>query len=329
MIKVFKSLNGSVKEVDTAKIDLKKAMNKRLGTRQQEVIFVNCYKPNEAALKELSRLVGFEVQDLKELLTEEVRPRIEEDDDNNLFLIVFRAPFYEDVDEIITAPIAFFIKGNVIFSLCNYKIKSMGGVLKALQAGKMSFLFKKQVGYFLFYLLDKINDEYLNIMNKIGDTSEIIKDKGDSFSKVMIEKIDSLNTTLIYFNRALLGNAEVITILKKGRFTPFKKFNNEYFDDLYFDALQLLDLEKIQRDVITSIFNFQSALSSFELNKFMKRLTMLALIIAIPTLLTSAYGMNFKVIPLQNHPYGFYITTFVIMLLTIPAIYMFKKLDKL
>jgi magnesium transporter len=331
MNKVYKFHNSAVKLIpfDNFLLDRLKPKKRTVRPAAKEgTVIVHCYKPNEKTIEELSKILEMEIQEVKELLEEGVRPRIELDDAGNL-IIVYRAPFYEEVDEIVTAPVSFLIKGKVLFIISNHKITSIDRIFKKLEMGRKTFLFKRHIGYALYYFLDKINDEYIYIMNKIADSSELIKEKDAKLTRKSIEHIDSLNTTLIYFNRSLLGNAEVATMLKKSQFPALRKFNREYFADLYFDSLQLLDTEKIQRDVITSMFNFQNALSSYELNRFMKRLTTLAVIIAIPTLLTSAYGMNFKVIPLQNHPYGFYITTFVIFLLTIPAIYIFKKLDNI
>lgn len=326
MISIQYLTNTTLHELDAKTEEAKQILEQYAQNypKKQDILFVNCYKPDEDDLVHLSASLGKEIEELRELVNEGVRGRVEEE--GNVFLLVYRAPHYEEVDEIVTAPISFFIKGQTVFILSKHKIKSVEQVIKDFQQHKKYFLFKKHPGHFLYYFIDKINDEYITIMNTIANSSELIKEKGESLSKKSIERIDSLNTTLIYFNRALLGNAEVATVLKKSHFAVFRKFHRrDYFTDLYFDALQLLDMEKIQREVITSIFHFQNALSSHRLNIFMKRLTSLALLVMIPTFITGVYGMNFTHIPLQEHPLGFYITTGSMLFMIGVLFYVFKQ----
>ena len=95
-------------------------------------------------------------------------------------------------------------------------------------------------------------------------------------------------------------------------FTPQDK---EYFSDLYYDALQVMDTLKVQRDVLTSMFTFQSILSGSRLNKTMKLLTGLTLLIAVPTLIASIYGMNVS-LPLAENAHGFLIVLVGMFLLS-------------
>ena len=132
-----------------------------------------------------------------------------------------------------------------------------------------------------------------------------------------IEKLYDQSVTLSFFNQALIANIEVLNHLKKGFFKVIPKKDKVLFEELYYDLLQIIDTEKIQREIITNLINIHAVLASTRLNEFMKRLTILAIIIAIPTLFSGLCGMNFKNIPLANHPYGFYITTGIIMLITL------------
>ena len=161
MLRIFTLANSTVKELDPLQFDPTKFGKKRFNGKPHDksfenVVFVNCYKPDEKELERFSSWVGYKVSELQALLTEQIRPRLEEEED--CLWVVYRAPFYEEVDEITTAPMGVFIRGNIIFSLCNYKIKSMGQIIKDLEQQKKAYMFKKHPGNFLFYFLDKIND---------------------------------------------------------------------------------------------------------------------------------------------------------------------------
>jgi magnesium transporter len=101
--------------------------------------------------------------------------------------------------------------------------------------------------------------------------------------------------------------------------------DREAFADIYFDALQILDTLKIQREMIMNIFNIQSIISSNQMNWFMKKLTALALIIMIPTLISGIYGMNVDNLPFADQ--GFWFVIVVMFFVTGMLFFMFKKFD--
>ncbi len=304
--------------------------SKQIGFNQIEknrLTLVRSINPSAEELEKISKLLKISIEEMKEYwedIKEEARPRIIEDD---YFLIMFKAPFHEDEDDTVTAPVAIFIKNKIVVILHKERINSVEYVIKAAKNNKLKFLYKKSLGYFLYYIVDKINDEFLYILNKIADKSEILKEKSKDLKSKEIENLDALNTTLIHFNRALLGNAEVLTLLKKGYFKGFRGYDKQHFTELYLDALQLLDTEKIQRDVITGFFNFQSALSSYKLNILMKRITSLALIIMVPTFLTGLYGMNVVNLPFAQHEYGFFIISAFMFVIAVGLLWLFNKLE--
>jgi magnesium transporter len=142
-----------------------------------------------------------------------------------------------------------------------------------------------------------------------------------------IEKVYDQSVTLSFFNQALIANVEVLNALKKGYFKFIPAKNKVLFEELYYDVLQIIDTEKIQREAITNLINVHSILTSTRLNEFMKRLTAIALIVAIPTMLSGIYGMNFRYIPFVSHRYGFYIVSGIMILITLGFYYLFKKFD--
>ncbi len=78
--------------------------------------------------------------------------------------------------------------------------------------------------------------------------------------------------------------------------------------------MELIDVVKIQRNIINNLFEMQSTIVSNELNVVMKKITAIAAIIMVPTLISGIYGMNFSYIPLADHPQGFYILLSIMLL---------------
>ena len=205
-------------------------------------------------------------------------------------------------------------------------LKIFENISENLSKNKNKFLFKKGFSYFIYYVIDRINDDFLMRIDKIADRIDIY----ENFSKKQmnvkdIEKIYDQSVTLSFFNQALIANVEVLNLLKKGYFKLIPRKDNGLFEELYYDVLQILDTEKIQREVITNLISVNSVLTTTRLNEYMKQLTLIALIIAIPTLLSGIYGMNFVNIPLADHKYGFHITSAIILFITFATYYLFTK----
>ncbi len=315
MIQTFQFEKQSVKNISIGEIE------------KTTTTLVYCTDPNEEELKSIASLVNIQIDEMKvymEDIVQDARPRVIEEE---ALVVIFKAPFHKDREDIVTAPLAVIMYENKIVLLAKEKINAIEHFIAGVKGGKLSFLNKKSPGYFLYYIIDKVNDEFLYIINKIDDKSELLKEKSSDLTKTEIEKIDKINTILIHFNRALLGNAEVLTLLRKGYHKALRRHEKQYFNELYFDVMQLIDTEKIQRDVITGFFNFQSALSSHRLNERIKRITSLALIIMVPTLITGMYGMNLQHIPFADNPYGFYIINSLMFIVVFILLWLFNKFE--
>lgn len=314
MIKAFNFRENKIQEIGIDKVS------------GRFMTIVHCFNPSQEekdTIRDFLRIKQEEFDEYLEDLKEDARPRVE--DEKGFVFVMYKAPWHENKDDILTTPVAFFLKEKLLLILHVDPVKSITKTMNAIENKRAAFLFKKSVGFILYKFIDNINDEFLLITDKISDTSDILKEKAEEITATNIEKIDDMNTTLIYFNRAILGNAEVLMFLKKGYFRPFRRPDKNLFHDLYIDVIQLVDMLKIQREVINGFFNFQNALSSQRLNEFMKMVTVLALLIMVPTFISGVYGMNFAYIPLQDHPYGFFITLAAMFVLLIALFLFFKK----
>ena len=87
-------------------------------------------------------------------------------------------------------------------------------------------------------------------------------------------------------------------------------------------------MSKIYSDILNGTMDAYASIISNNLNGVMKFLTSITIILAIPTLISSLWGMNVPV-PLQNHPYGFVILVIACVVVTAISILMLRKKDLL
>lgn len=285
-------------------------------------VWIRSTSPDEAEIKKLSGIIGAPEEDFLEFMKEDERPRL---DVARHLQVIYRTPFTEDGD-IITVPVSFFIRNNIIITVEKNNVPLLDKLENVVSKNKMKFLFKRNTGYFLYFVLDGMNNEFLKVVDRIAETAEVFKESATILTRKNVEKIYSLNTTLSFFNQALLANIEVLSALRKLYFKPFTPRNKKDFEELYVDALQILDTEKIQREIITNLFNLQSIISTNRLNTLMKRLTVIAVIIMIPTLISGIYGMNID-LPLQQNPSAFLMLVGIMVLICVVLLVFFKLVD--
>ncbi len=194
-------------------------------------------------------------------------------------------------------------------------------------AGKTGakFLFANPPVGFIHYIVDKTNDEFLHEITRIGGIIDQIEKRAMHIDTKILESLYHQSVLLSEYNRALLGNLEVLNALKK---TPCRLISDDDRESFGVDHAELgrtLDALTIQRDTIAALFNLQSGLASHRLSEVTKKLTAIASIIMVPTVVSGLYGMNFEHIPLAGHPYGFYIVTGVTLASLVPIYLLLKK----
>jgi magnesium transporter len=310
MIEIYTLVNERVKKIKIDDIDKKK------------LTWIRCYKPTDESFSKLTKMVNIPAEEFKETLTEEERPRLNV---TKYLELIYGAPYHGE-DEVVTLPVYIYLCGNILLTIEKEPHVTFSKIVNILNRGRGKFLFKKGAGYFIFFMLDKINDLFLIYIDKIAGRIDLFEEK-KYLTKKNFEDVYSLSITLSYFNQSLLANLEVLNSLRKTYFKGFTKPDRIQFSELYYDALHILDTEKIQREVITNLFNLQNIIISNRMNSLMKKLTALALIVLIPTFITGLYGMNFSYMPLAEHPHGFYIMLGLMGFLSLIAYIIFEKID--
>ena len=285
--------------------------------------WVRMVNPTEEEIKKMLGIMNIDVDVFEDCLDEAERPRIENED---YVLIIYRVPLHDE-DDIVTKPVGFIIKGNLVVTVCRKNSKSFDDLSKLLSTGRGKFVFQNGPAGIVFKLIEKMNQRYLNVINNIVDASDIIEEKIFETDKKHVQKLLSVNTTLAYFHNSLAANLEVMKMLQKGY---VKKFRGEkcveMFEDLYLDVMELIDAVKIQREIINNLFDMQSTIVSYELNVVMKKITAIAAVIMVPTLISGIYGMNFNHLPYSDYIYGFYAVLGIMFLTIVFLVLYFKRL---
>jgi len=112
-------------------------------------------------------------------------------------------------------------------------------------------------------------------------------------------------------------------VIKLRRWSQLK---NEQIEDIRGDVHEVLSFVGLTIKSANSILDLHDRALSMELNLLIKRLTAISIILAAITIITGIYGMNFRYLPLSDHPYGFWIINGLMIGLYVAMWYWFKKI---
>ena len=182
------------------------------------------------------------------------------------------------------------------------------------------------------FLLDDANENY-DVLEEVHEKiilleEDVLKAKNGT----LLKEIVKMKRILHKMSRRFWGTARIISLVKKG-LTPLEidKETMSLLDDVYDTYMHQIDILRAYRELITDALTIYTtnisnrlATASNNLNKIVKRLTAMTVILMIPTLIAGIYGMNFDIPEFQFGSSGYYMAL-VFMLISIAAVLVYFK----
>jgi magnesium transporter len=100
---------------------------------------------------------------------------------------------------------------------------------------------------------------------------------------------------------------------------------HDWLDDIITENSQAMEMSDLYSNILNGTMDAFASIISNNLNQVMKRLTSVTIVLTIPTLIASFYGMNVQHLPFANHPYSFVIIFFASIVLSIVTTWYFVK----
>jgi magnesium transporter len=222
----------------------------------------------------------------------EERPRIENVEHNSI--LIYRYPIHKQTG-VKTSSIAILIstKQNYIIVI-QKEVDHLIDAIKDLEEDAQKKIFEHGINYVLYKLLDNISNHFFNELEKVeNETDKIEKKILRNTNKSYIKDILDLKRTLTFFHKAIIANRDVVKSIENGKLLNVDKKILPYIREIYHDLTQLNDLEETRKEILTGTLDIHMSAVSNNLNIVMKRLTVMAALIWIPTLIAAIYGMNF------------------------------------
>lgn len=262
------------------------------------IVWVNIRNPGERELEILREEFGFHQLALEDVARQRQRPKVDEYPE--YFFVVMYAPVSRAEDaELRTEELDFFVGKNYVVTCHNGEIPSLKEATERWERTDPDL--RKQVGFLLHVIADSVIDSYFPIVDTIEDELDRIElAMFTRRSRFDAEHLLGVKRTLYTLRKAIYPLREVFNTFLRRDQIIFSPETYPYFQDTYDHVLRLLDIVDIERDMATGALEAQLSVVSNRLNETMKRLTVLAICVAVMGAVFGAWGMNFDEVPLHR-----------------------------
>ena len=288
-----------------------------------EGAWINAIDPNPEEICLLQEL-GAPLDYLTYSLDMDERSRMERE--NGELLIVVRIPYFQGttVDiPYVTVPLGIILTKKYIMTICKWD----NPILQNFASGRVRDLNTSKRQRFVLRILLVTAQKYLAYTREISKAVDRLEDQLQlsTRNKEVLELL-KYQKSLTYFTTALKSNELMMERLQRSQL--FKTFpeDEDLLEDVLTENQQAIEMVGIASDILSSMMDAFASIISNNLNVVMKFLASITIVLSIPTIVTSFYGMNVK-LPLQQNPLAYLFVIGLFVVLCMVVIFIFIRRD--
>ncbi len=279
--------------------------------------------PSATELMEIAGATGIEVDHLRAPLDEEERARIEVEDKYTVILVDI--PTLErrnDKDRYVTIPLGIIVADNYLVTICLEETP----ILKCFIDGRVRDFYTYKKTRFILQILYRNASTFLQHLRSIDRKSEEIERKLhiSTQNRELIDLLE-LEKSMVYFTTSLRSNEVVFEKMLKLETIKHYPEDEDLLEDLIIENKQAIEMANIYSGILSGTMDAFASIISNNQNLIMKFLAAITIVLSIPTMIASFFGMNFVNIPGNDNPYGFYYVVLAALILTSIIVLLFRK----
>ena len=284
--------------------------------------WVNVVCPDTDDFRFLTQELNVPESFLTDIADTDERPRTETE--GKWLLTILRIPVQNNQNSIpfSTVPIGIITNEEVVVSVCYHQTELIPDFIgytrrKGLVVrNKLDLIFRIIYSSAVWFL------KYLKQIN--NDVSAAEKELERSNRNEDLLRLMRLQKTLVYFNTSIRGNEIMIGKLTS-IFQDTDFLDKDLVEDVITELRQAYNTVNIYSDILTGTMDAFASIISNNVNTIMKRMTSISIILMVPTLIASFYGMNVD-IHLETMPHAFALIVVCSIILSSLAFVIFKKI---
>ena len=291
--------------------------------------WINLVNPSENEIKKVCENINIQEDFIRDALDYEEKARIDKEEDDNTILFVVDVPISEKGEEneiYTTMPLGMIVVRDEFFLTVSLRKNK---IIESIEKRKIKNFQTYKKTRFIFQILYLNSSYYLNYLKQINKETEIAEYilKNSMQNKELL-KLLSLEKSLVYFTTSLKSNEIVMEKTLRGKIVKLYEEDEEILEDAITENRQAIEMAQIYSNILNGTMDAYASIISNNLNGVMKFLTSITIILAVPTMISSFWGMNVK-LPFENSPMGFLIMVLIAIIMTIAVTLWLNKKDML
>jgi len=287
-----------------------------------EAFWVHLESPDADQISALLKKYDLPEDFITDLQDADENSRMEYEDE--AMLIILRVPLYyrhrSASVSFATAPLGIIIVPDKVITVSFYEneilTQYLDGKHRPFKITQQSFLLAINLRAAIYFLkfLKEINRRTTNIENELHQSMR---------NKELIRLL-RMEKSLVFFNTSLKSNEIILERMQRSRWLQNDPDAEDIIEDVIIENKQAIEMANIYSSILSGMMDAFASIISNNLNVVMKFLTSVTIILALPTLIASIYGMNVE-LPMQNYPYAFAVVMGLSLLLSILLVLIFIR----
>ncbi|MFA6627131.1 MAG: magnesium transporter CorA family protein [Bacilli bacterium] len=291
--------------------------------------WIHLTSPTEEEILKVAEITKIPDQMIRIPLDEEESAHIDLDDD--VMMIVVDMPFlepeenYPEINKYLTTPFGILYNEEYFVTTC---LKT-GSIITSFAGRWMkNFSTNKHIKLSI-QLLYRNASTYVSLLKLLDKDSEFVQKKlHESLKNKELFQLMSLGKSLVYLSTG--ANSDGLVLEKLKRLEQFRKYDEdlELIEDAIIENRQAMEMCTIHRDILNGTMDAFASVISNNVNTVMKTLTVVTIVLTIPTLIASFFGMNVKV-PWEGNTVGFWLAIAISIIISFfSALFLIKYTSK-
>ena len=274
--------------------------------------WINLVNPSQSESMEIASAFNIDIADLRAPLDAEEMSRMTIEDEYTL--IIVDVPIKEERNNqtyYVTIPLGIILTEEAIITTCLEELPLLDTFINRRLRNFYTFMRSR----FIFQILYRNAELYLSALRTLDRKSEQIESQlhKSTRNEELIELME-LEKTIVYFKASLKTNERVIKKLTSANRTIKKYLEDEdLLEDTLIETQQAIEMAGIYENVLNAMAETSASIIGNNQNTIMKTLALMTMALDIPTVIFSAYGMNFKnnSMPLNDLDNAFWVIFFM------------------
>ncbi|MGJ8729819.1 magnesium transporter CorA family protein [Listeria aquatica] len=270
--------------------------------------WVNIVAPTSEEINQVAEEYQIPLEFLEDSLDKDESARIERDDDTDSVLIICDFPVADEDDihyaSFETVPMGIILTKDYFITICTID----SSIIQSFVKRRIKGFYTHMKTRFALQILYLISTQFLRHLKRLNrQTDEIEKELHESMKNKQLYDLMGIEKSLVYFVTALKSNKLVLDKMMRQNIVKMYEEDQDLLEDVIIENRQGIEMAEVHSNILSGMMDAYASIISNNMNIVMKFLTSFTIILTIPTMVFSFYGMNVD-LPFMHMPLAWVLT---------------------